>query len=88
MKFKVKANVINLKKTCIYNFEIDYINKEEILQIALTELKVKIINEIEKKENLSLIPKDIKFNFNDNTLIINAHVDIFDKWVSENYDII
>tara|TARA_B110000008_G_C16884498_1_gene530295 strand:- start:649 stop:915 length:267 start_codon:yes stop_codon:yes gene_type:complete len=88
MKFTIKANVIKLKKNQNYEFEINYINKEEILQIALTELKIKIIEEAEKKDNLSLIPKDIKFNFNDNTLIILAHVDLFDKWVSENYDIL
>ena len=88
MKFKIKANVIKLKKTQNYEFEINYINKEEILQIALTELKIKIIEEAKNKDNLSLIPKDIKFNFNDNTLIILAHVDLFDKWVTENYDIL
>ena len=88
MKFTIKANVIKQKKTKNYKFEIDYINKEEILQIALTELKIKIIEESEKKDNLSLIPKNIKFNFNDNTLIILAHVDLFDKWITENYDIL
>lgn len=88
MKFKIKANVIKLKKTINYEFEVNYTNKEEILQIALTELKIKLIEESKNKDNLSLIPKDIKFNFNDNTLIILAHVDLFDKWVTENYQIL
>jgi hypothetical protein len=88
MKFKIKANVIKLKNTQNYEFDINYTNKEEILQIALTELKIKIIEETKNKDNLSLIPKNIKFNFNDNTLIILAHVDLFDKWVTENYDIL
>lgn len=88
MKFKIKANVIKLKKTINYEFEVNYTNKEEILQIALTELKIKLIKESKNKDNLSLIPKDIKFNFNDNTLIILAHVDLFDKWVTENYQIL
>jgi hypothetical protein len=88
MKFNVKSIIKYSDKEYKYDFQIEYLNKEEIVFISLNELKYKLLNEIKLKDgNLSIVPKNVKLSILDNLINISADAKTIEDWkMDDEYD--
>ena len=85
-KIKVLVNVEYENKTIKKKFDIEYENKEEILYIALSEIKLILINDLDvEKNNLTIFPKFIKLE-DKKVLKMILKCELFNDWeVIQNY---
>lgn len=81
MEFHIDSNIKFENQKYQLEVDINATNYEEVVFIAIHELKLKLIQKFGiKKDNLSFIVNSFKLNTKDNKVNIKAKCNKFDDW--------
>ena len=81
MEFHIDSNIKFENQKYQSKVDINATNYEEVVFIAIHELKLKLIQKFGiKKDNLSFIVNSFKLNTKDNKVNIKAKCNKFDDW--------
>ena len=81
MEFHIDSNIKFENQKYQLEVDINATNYEEVVFIAIHELKLKLIQKFGiKKDNLSFIVNSFKLNAKDNKVNIKAKCNKFDDW--------
>ena len=81
MEFHIDSNIKFENQKYQMEVDINATNYEEVIFIAIHELKLKLIQKFNiEKDNLSFIVNSFKLNTKDNKVNIKAKCNKFDDW--------